>query len=108
MKGVIRFGKKGKLSPRYIGLFEILDRVGKGDYHLALPPVLAKTHNFFHISMLRKYVSEPSHVLTYKLLQLKQYLSYDEQPERIIEKGIKELRSQRIPLVKVLWRSSTE
>ena len=58
--------------------------------------------------MLRKYVSDPSHVLSYEPLQLKQDLSYDEQPERILEKGIKELRSKRIPLVKVLWKNSTE
>ena len=108
MKGVMRFGKKGKLSPRYIGLFEILDRVGQVAYRLALPPALAETHNVFHISMLRKYVSDPSHVLSYEPLQLKQDLSYDEQPERILEKGIKELRSKRIPLVMVLWKNSTE
>ena len=58
--------------------------------------------------MLRKYLSDPSHVLSYEPLQLKQDLSYDEQPERIIENGIKELRSKRIPLVKVLWKNSTE
>ena len=108
MKGVMRFGKKGKLSPRYIGPFEILDRIGQVAYRLALPPALAETHNVFHISMLRKYVSDPSHVLSYEPLQLKQDLSYDEQPERILEKGIKELRSKRIPLVKVLWKNSTE
>ena len=55
------FGKKGKLSPRYIGSFEILERVGKVAYKLALPSELSMAHNVFHMSMLRKYVSDPSH-----------------------------------------------
>ncbi|XP_062112536.1 uncharacterized protein LOC133823706 [Humulus lupulus] len=107
MKGVIRFGKNGKLSPRFIGPFEILDKVGKVAYHLALPLALAETHNVFHISMLRKYLSDPTHVLNYESLGLKQDLSYDKQPMQIIERGIKELRSKRIPLVKVLWRNGS-
>ena len=80
MKGVMQFGKKGKLSPRFIGPFEILDRVGQVAQHLALPPALAESHNVFHILMLRKYMSEPSNVLSYESLQLKQDMSYDEQP----------------------------
>ena len=63
MKGVIRFGKKGKLSPRYVGPFEILDRVGNVSYRLAPPPSFNHMHPVFHISMLRKYVPNPSHVL---------------------------------------------
>ena len=63
MKGVMRFGKKGKLSPRYIGPFEVLDRVGNISYRLALPPNMGYVHLVFHISMLRKYISGPSHVL---------------------------------------------
>ncbi|KAL5578475.1 hypothetical protein UlMin_020174 [Ulmus minor] len=63
MKGVMRFGKKGKLSPRYIGPFEILERIGKVAYKLALPSELYTVHNVFHVSMLRKYISDPSHVL---------------------------------------------
>ncbi|KAM6583139.1 hypothetical protein CsatB_010141 [Cannabis sativa] len=82
MKGVMRFGKRGKLSPRFIGPFEILDRVGQVAYRLALPPVLAETHNVFHISMLRKYVSDPSHVLNYERMELKQDLSYEKGRQR--------------------------
>ncbi|XP_062120447.1 uncharacterized protein LOC133834747 [Humulus lupulus] len=105
MKGMVCFGKRGKLSPRYIGPFEILDKVGQVAYHFSLPPALTDTYNVFHISMLQKYVSDLSHVLSYKLIKLRQDLSYDKQPVQIIEKGIKELRFQKIPLVKVLWKN---
>ena len=64
-KGVIRFGKKGKLSLRYIGPFEVLEKVGEVAYCVALPPRLAGVHNVFHVSMLRKYVHSPSHVIDY-------------------------------------------
>ena len=63
IKGVMRFSKKGKLAPRYIGPFEILDRISMVAYRLALPPTLSKVHPVFHISMLRKYISDPLHVL---------------------------------------------
>ena len=66
MKGVMRFRKKGKLSPRYIGPFEILERIGKVAYKLALPLELSSVHNVFHVSMLRKYILDPSHVLEHK------------------------------------------
>ena len=62
-KGLVRFGKRGKLSPRYIGPFEIVERVGPMAYRLDLPEELSRVHNFFHISMLRKHISDPSHVL---------------------------------------------
>jgi hypothetical protein len=67
-KGVMRFGIKGKLSPRFIGPFEVLDRVGKVAYRLALPPMLAGVHNIFHVSMLRKYVADCNHVVAYEPL----------------------------------------
>ncbi|XP_062093884.1 uncharacterized protein LOC133799911 [Humulus lupulus] len=108
IKGVMCFSKKGKLSLRYIGPFEILDRVWQVVYGLALPPTLSKTHNVFYISMLRKHMSDPSHVLSYEPLQLMQDLSYDEQFERIIEEGVKQLRFKKIPLVKVLWKNITK
>ena len=65
MKGVVHFGKRGKLSLRYIGLFEILSRVGSSAYQLALPPALSAVHNVLYVSMLRKYVSDESHVLDF-------------------------------------------
>ena len=60
-KKVIRFGKKGKLSPRFIGPYEVIEKVGPVAYRLVLPPKLEKIHNFFHVSMLRRYRSDPSH-----------------------------------------------
>ena len=62
-KGVVRFGKRGKLSPSYIGPFEIVERVGPVAYRLDLPEELSRVHNVFHISMLRKYIPDPSHVM---------------------------------------------
>ena len=63
MKGVMRFGKEGKLTPRYIGSFEILERIGMVAYRLALSPDMSQVHSVFHVSMLRKYILDPSHVL---------------------------------------------
>ena len=63
MKGVIRFGKKGKLAPRYIGPFDIQLRVGEVAYRLVLPPELSRIHPVFHVLMLRKYIADPSHML---------------------------------------------
>ena len=108
MKGVKRFGKKGKLSPRFIGPFEILDKVGAVAYRLALPPALADSHNVFHISMLWKYVSDPSHVLKYDTIALQKDLSYEERPISILDRGMKQLRSKSISIVKVLWSNSSE
>ncbi|KAM6564246.1 hypothetical protein CsatB_024244 [Cannabis sativa] len=106
MKGIKRFGKKGKLSPRFIGPFEILERIGQVAYRLAMPPALAAVHNVFHVSMLRKYVSDSSHVLSYEALELQPDLSYEEQPVQILDRREKILRSKTVALVKVLWRNS--
>ncbi|GAV64715.1 Chromo domain-containing protein [Cephalotus follicularis] len=100
----MRFGKKGKLTPRFIGPFEILERVGAVAYRLALPPSLADVHNVFHVLMLRKYHPDPSHVLQWEPLELRTDLSFEEIPIRILDRRIKQLRSKTIPLVKVLWK----
>ena len=105
MKGVMRFEKKGKLSPRFVGPFEILERVGVVAYRLALPPSLSAVHNVFHVSMLRKYVADTSHVVDYEPLEIDEHLSYVEQPVEILAREVKMLRNRSIPLVKVLWRN---
>ncbi|XP_073061796.1 uncharacterized protein [Primulina eburnea] len=105
LKGVMRFGKKGKLSPRFIGPFEILDRVGDRAYRLALPPDLDRVHNVFHVSMLRKYVTDPSHVLRHEPLDLTPNLTYQEIPIQILDRTVRVLRNKEIGIVKVLWRN---
>ncbi|XP_028115731.1 uncharacterized protein LOC114313558 [Camellia sinensis] len=101
----MRFGKKGELSPRYIGSFEILERIGKTGYHLALPPSLSRIHNVFHVSMLKKYMPYLSHVLDFQPIRLKDDLSYEEEAIEIVDKKVQVLRSKTIPLVKVLWKN---
>ena len=109
MRGVMRFGKKGKLAPRYVGPFEIVDRVGDVAYRLALPPSFANVHPVFHISMLRKYVPDPSHVLQAQEVEISEDLSYEERPVAIVDTQVRQLRSKAIPMVKVLWKNhSTE
>ncbi|KAA0059723.1 pol protein [Cucumis melo var. makuwa] len=105
MKGVLRFVKKGKLSPRFVGPFEILERIGPVAYRLALPPSFAAVHDVFHISMLRKYVADPTHVVDFEPLQISENLSYEEQPVEVLAREVKKLRSREIPLVKVLWQN---
>ena len=85
MKGVTRFGKKGKLSPRYIGPFEVLERIGNLAYRVALPLALAAVHNVFHVSMLRKYIADPTHVLVAEALPIQNHLSYEEWPIKILD-----------------------
>ncbi|KAK6150506.1 hypothetical protein DH2020_015438 [Rehmannia glutinosa] len=107
MKGVMRFGKKGKLSPRYIGPFRITERIGDVAYRLDLLASMSQIHDVFHVSMLRKYVANPSHILTNEPIELKTDLSYEEIPVRILLREVKKLRNKEIPLVKVLWRNQS-
>ncbi|KAL5760844.1 hypothetical protein ACOSQ2_019682 [Xanthoceras sorbifolium] len=104
-KKIMRFGQKGKLSPRFIGPYEVIERVGLVAYRLALPPELDKIHNVFHVSMLRRYRSDPSHVVSSEIIELRPDLTYEEEPVEILAREVKELRNKRIPLVKVLWRN---
>ncbi|KAA0047631.1 pol protein [Cucumis melo var. makuwa] len=105
MKDVLRFKKKGKLSPRFVGSFEILERIGPVAYRLALPPAFSTVHDVFHVSMLRKYVADPTHVVDFEPLQINENLSYEERPVEILAREVKMLRNREIALVKVLWRN---
>lgn len=107
MRKVIRFGRKGKLSPRYIGPYQISDRVGPVAYRIALPIELSRLHDVFHVSQLRKYVADPTHVITIEPMQLQADLSYDEHPVRILDTKEKVLRNKTVKLLKILWRSHT-
>ena len=73
-------------------------------YRLALPPNLSQVHIVFHILMLRKYISDPSHVLQPQSIEVNEDLSYEEEPITIIDYQVRQLRSKHIPMVKVLWR----
>ncbi|KAK9024148.1 hypothetical protein V6N11_004325 [Hibiscus sabdariffa] len=109
-KKVLRFGRKGKLSPRFIGPYRILERVGTVAYRLELPPQLSRIHNVFHVSMLRQYRPDPSHVIQVQEVELRPDLSYDEEPVQILDQDERILRNRRIPMVKVQWsnRSPSE
>ncbi|KAL0546263.1 hypothetical protein IC582_016169 [Cucumis melo] len=102
MKGVLRFEKKGKLSPRFVGPFEILEQIGPVAYHLALPPSFSAVHDVFHVSMLKRYVADPTHVVDFEPLKINENLSYKEQLAEILAREVKRLRNRGIALVKIL------
>ena len=98
-------GKKGKLSPRFIGPYEVIEKVGPMAYRLILPSDSEKIRNVFHVSMLRRYRSDPSHVVSSETIELRPDLTYEEEPIEILAWEVKELRNKKILLVKVLWRN---
>ena len=91
------------MSPRYVGPFEVIERIREVAYRLALPPALSRLHDVFHVSMLKKYLHDPSHVLSFESLDVDPKLVYEEKPVRILDQKDKVLRSKVVPLVKVLW-----
>ncbi|XP_073121406.1 uncharacterized protein [Henckelia pumila] len=101
LRKVMRFELKGKLSPRFINMFEILEKVGDVAYSLAFPPYLSDIHDLFHVSLLRQYVENESHILHPTEVKLDQDLSYVERPLRILHRKDKVLCNKRIPLVMV-------
>ncbi|KAL0431632.1 UNVERIFIED_CONTAM: hypothetical protein Sradi_0789200 [Sesamum radiatum] len=102
-KGILRFGRQGKLSPRYIGPYEIIERIGPLAYRLALPMELSQIHDVFHVSMLRRYRSDPSHVIHEPEIEISEELAYVEEPTEILDRSIRKLRNKEIPMVKVRW-----
>ena len=85
--------------------FEILERVRNVAYRLVLPPSLSNMHNVFHVSLLRKYVFDPSYVLSHEPLDMKEDLTYEERSIHILDRKEKELRNKKISLMRVLWRN---
>ena len=104
-KGVFRFGKKGKLAPRYIIPFEVIKVVGKATYQLRLPAQLSEVHDVFHVSMLRKYLSDVMPIVNLEDIEVQDGVTYEEQPMRILDTKEKVLRNKIIRLVKVLWHN---
>ncbi|PKU60923.1 hypothetical protein MA16_Dca029111 [Dendrobium catenatum] len=105
MKGIARFGQSGKLSPRFIGPYEIIERMGQVAYKLALPSYMSDIHNVFHVSMLRKWVTDESKRVLKKDIELQKDLTYVEEPEMILGREVRKLRSRMIPFVKVKWKN---
>ncbi|XP_075492520.1 uncharacterized protein LOC142530577 [Primulina tabacum] len=108
MKGVMRFEKKHKLNPKFIGPFEILVKVGTLAYRVASSPNLACVHNVVHVSMLKKYMGNPSHVLSFEPLKLSPKLSSEEKPILILDRQERRLRNKVIKLVKVKWLNHSD
>ncbi|GJX80903.1 putative reverse transcriptase domain-containing protein [Tanacetum coccineum] len=104
-KGVIRFGKRGKLSPRYIGPFKIIERIGPVAYKLELPDKLRGIHNTFHVSNLKKCLADENLVIPLEEIQLDDKLHFIEEPVEIMDREVKQLKHSRIPIVKVRWNS---
>ena len=102
---MIRFGKHGKLNPRYIGPFTILDRIGPVAYQLELPQELRNVHDVFHVSNLKKCLSDETPVIPVKEICVDERLNFVEEPIEIVDREIKRLKRSRIPLVKVRWNS---
>ena len=106
MKSVIRFAKRGKLNPRYIGPFRIIEKIGPVAYRLELSLELDRIHNVFHVSMLKKYVPDPSHVLEAPPIELHDDLKFEVQPVSILDRKDRVLRNKSISMVKVLWKNA--
>ncbi|GJU22998.1 putative reverse transcriptase domain-containing protein [Tanacetum coccineum] len=104
-KGVIRFEKRGKLNPRYIRPFKILERIGPVVYKLELLEELSNIHSTFHVSNLKKCLSDESLVIPMKELRLDHKLNFVEDPVEIIDREVKQLKQSRILIVKVRWNS---
>ena len=102
-RGVICFSKRGKLSPRFIRPFEILERIGTVAYRLALLPSMIGVHEVFHVSMLRKYISDPAHVVDWGQIEVDTNVTFEEGPMCILDSRDQVLRRKTVRLVLVLW-----
>ncbi|XP_070005260.1 uncharacterized protein [Nicotiana sylvestris] len=106
MKGVMRFGKKGKLSRRYIGPYRVIRKVGQVAYELDLPSDLEFVHPVFHVSMLYKCIEDPSRIMSVDDVKVTEQLSNEENPIAILDRQIRRLRTKDVASVKVLWRNN--
>ncbi|GJX58946.1 putative reverse transcriptase domain-containing protein [Tanacetum coccineum] len=104
-KGVVRFGKRGKLNQRYVRPFKVLAKVGKVAYRLELPQELSRVHHTFHVSNLKKCYADEPLVMPLEGIHVDDKLQFVEEPVEIMEREIKRLKRSRIPLVKVRWNS---
>ncbi|WMV45802.1 hypothetical protein MTR67_039187 [Solanum verrucosum] len=105
MKGVMWFGKKGKISPRYIRPYRTDKRIGNVSYELELPQELVAVHPVFYIFMLKKCMGDPSLIIPIENIGIKDNLSYEEIPVQILDRQVCKLRTKEVASVKVLWRN---
>ena len=103
-RGVVRFSKRGKLSPRFIGPFEMLERIGTVACRLALPPSMSGVHEAFHVSMLRRYTPDPAHVVDWGQVEIDTDGTFEEGPVCTVCSRDQVLRRKTVRLVRVLWR----
>ena len=103
-RGVVRFSKRGKLSPRFIGPFKIFERVGTVAFRLDLPPNMSGVHEVFHVSMLRKYTPDPAHVVDWGEIEVDTDGTFEEGPVCIMDSWEQVLRRKTVRLVRVLWQ----
>nr|GFA64262.1 putative reverse transcriptase domain-containing protein [Tanacetum cinerariifolium] len=104
-RGVIRFGKRGKLSPRFIRPFKVIERIGPVAYKLELPDKLRRIYDTFHVSNLKRFFVNDDVVISLDEVQLDDKLHFIEEPVEIIDREVKRLKQSRIPIVKVRWNS---
>ncbi|GKE80729.1 hypothetical protein Tco_1550729 [Tanacetum coccineum] len=104
-KGVIRFCKRGKLNPRYIGPFKILTKIGMVAYRLELPEQLIRVHSTFHVSNLKKCLSDEPLAIPLDEIYVDDKLNFIEEPIEIMDREVKHLNQSRIPIMKVRWNS---
>ncbi|GJU79527.1 hypothetical protein Tco_1281892 [Tanacetum coccineum] len=104
-KGVVHFGKRGKLNPRYVGPFKVLEKVGDVAYKLELPEELSRVQNIFHVSNLKKCHADKPLAVSLDGQHFNDKLQFVEEPIEIMDREVKRLKQIRIPLVKVRWNS---
>ncbi|WMV26784.1 hypothetical protein MTR67_020169 [Solanum verrucosum] len=103
----MRFGKKGKLSPIYVGPYRILKRIGKVAYELELQADLAAVHPVFHFSLVKKCVGDPASIVPLESVVVKDSLLYEDVPVEILDRQVRTLRNKEVASVKVLWKSQS-
>ncbi|GKB73928.1 hypothetical protein Tco_0935340, partial [Tanacetum coccineum] len=104
-KGVVSFGKRGKLNPRYVGPFKVIERVGMDANKLELPQQISRVHNTFHMSNLKKCLSDETLMISLEELRVDDKLHFVEDPVEVMDREIKQLKRSHIPIIKVRWSS---